>query len=157
MRQILGDLARIPAHSHPRRENNPIPMMMGAIHKEFTSFHVNGFWSTRTSILSSAKVHALPGRDAGLGPRLRLRGEVLVGERAADGGRLEEVLETLTDREKNVLRLRFGLEDGRSRTLEEVGQSFGVTRERIRQIEAKALRKLRHPVRLRKLQGNFDL
>ncbi|WP_314330680.1 RNA polymerase sigma factor RpoD [Selenomonas noxia] len=71
--------------------------------------------------------------------------------------RLEEVLETLTDREKNVLRLRFGLEDGRSRTLEEVGQSFGVTRERIRQIEAKALRKLRHPVRLRKLQGNFDL
>ena len=70
---------------------------------------------------------------------------------------LEEVLETLTDREKNVLRLRFGLEDGRSRTLEEVGQSFGVTRERIRQIEAKALRKLRHPVRLRKLQGNFDL
>ena len=69
---------------------------------------------------------------------------------------LEEVLETLTDREKNVLRLRFGLEDGRSRTLEEVGQSFGVTRERIRQIEAKALRKLRHPVRLRKLQGNFD-
>ena len=70
---------------------------------------------------------------------------------------LEEVLETLTDREKKVLRLRFGLEDGRSRTLEEVGQSFGVTRERIRQIEAKALRKLRHPVRLRKLQGNFDL
>ena len=70
---------------------------------------------------------------------------------------LEEVLETLTDREKNVLRLRFGLEDGRSRTLEEVGQSFGVTRERIRQIEAKALRKLRHPVRLRKLQGNIDL
>ena len=63
---------------------------------------------------------------------------------------LEEVLETLTDREKNVLRLRFGLEDGRSRTLEEVGQSFGVTRERIRQIEAKALRKLRHPSRSKK-------
>ena len=69
---------------------------------------------------------------------------------------ISEVLKTLAPREAEVLRLRFGLEDGRSRTLEEVGQSFGVTRERIRQIEAKALRKLRHPVRLRKLQGNFD-
>ncbi|EKU70978.1 RNA polymerase sigma factor RpoD [Selenomonas sp. F0473] len=69
---------------------------------------------------------------------------------------ISEVLNTLAPREAEVLRLRFGLEDGRSRTLEEVGQSFGVTRERIRQIEAKALRKLRHPVRLRKLQGNFD-
>ena len=70
---------------------------------------------------------------------------------------IADVLKTLAPREAEVLRLRFGLEDGRSRTLEEVGQSFGVTRERIRQIEAKALRKLRHPVRLRKLQGNFDL
>ena len=70
---------------------------------------------------------------------------------------ITEVLQTLAPREAEVLRLRFGLEDGRSRTREEVGQSFGVTRERIRQIEAKALRKLRHPVRLRKLQGNFDL
>ena len=70
---------------------------------------------------------------------------------------IAEVLKTLAPREAEVLRLRFGLEDGRARTLEEVGQSFGVTRERIRQIEAKALRKLRHPVRLRKLQGNFDL
>ena len=69
---------------------------------------------------------------------------------------LEEVLETLTDREKNVLRLRFGLEDGRSRTMEEVGQSFGVTRERIRQIEAKALRKLRHPSRSKVLRDFLE-
>ena len=69
---------------------------------------------------------------------------------------LEEVLETLTLREKRVLELRFGLEDGRSRTLEEVGQHFGVTRERIRQIEAKALRKLRHPSRSRRLKDFLE-
>ena len=69
---------------------------------------------------------------------------------------LEEVLETLTPREAKVLRLRFGLDDGRSRTLEEVGQEFGVTRDRIRQIEAKALRKLRHPSRSRKLKDYLD-
>lgn len=69
---------------------------------------------------------------------------------------LEEVLETLTPREERVLRLRFGLDDGRARTLEEVGQQFGVTRERIRQIEAKALRKLRHPSRSRKLKDYLD-
>ncbi|ANY75687.1 RNA polymerase sigma factor RpoD [Paenibacillus lactis] len=69
---------------------------------------------------------------------------------------LEEVLDTLTDREENVLRLRFGLEDGRTRTLEEVGQVFGVTRERIRQIEAKALRKLRHPSRSKRLKDFLE-
>ena len=69
---------------------------------------------------------------------------------------LEEVLESLTPREERVLRLRFGLDDGRARTLEEVGQQFGVTRERIRQIEAKALRKLRHPSRSRKLKDYLD-
>ncbi len=69
---------------------------------------------------------------------------------------LEEVLETLTMREKKVLELRFGLEDGRSRTLEEVGQHFGVTRERIRQIEAKALRKLRHPSRSKRLKDFLE-
>jgi len=70
--------------------------------------------------------------------------------------KLEEVLDTLTTREKKVLRLRFGLEDGRARTLEEVGQFFGVTRERIRQIEAKALRKLRHPSRSKQLKDFIE-
>jgi RNA polymerase primary sigma factor len=69
---------------------------------------------------------------------------------------LVDVLETLTDREQKVLRLRFGLDDGRARTLEEVGKEFNVTRERIRQIEAKALRKLRHPSRSRKLKDYLD-
>ena len=69
---------------------------------------------------------------------------------------LDEVLDTLTEREQKVLRLRFGMDDGRARTLEEVGKEFDVTRERIRQIEAKALRKLRHPSRSRKLRGYLD-
>jgi len=69
---------------------------------------------------------------------------------------LEDVLDTLTPREEKVLRLRFGLDDGRTRTLEEVGQYFGVTRERIRQIEAKALRKLRHPMRSKRLKDYLD-
>lgn len=69
---------------------------------------------------------------------------------------LSDVLSTLTSREEKVLRLRFGLEDGRSRTLEEVGKEFNVTRERIRQIEAKALRKLRHPSRSKKLKDFLD-
>ena len=69
---------------------------------------------------------------------------------------LNEVLDTLTEREQKVLKLRFGLDDGRARTLEEVGREFNVTRERIRQIEAKALRKLRHPSRSRKLKDYLD-
>ena len=69
---------------------------------------------------------------------------------------LNDVLHTLTPREEQVLRLRFGLDDGRSRTLEEVGQQFNITRERIRQIEAKALRKLRHPSRSKKLRDYLD-
>lgn len=69
---------------------------------------------------------------------------------------IEDVLNTLNDREQNVLKLRFGLEDGRARTLEEVGKEFDVTRERIRQIEAKALRKLRHPSRSKKLRDFLD-
>jgi RNA polymerase primary sigma factor len=70
--------------------------------------------------------------------------------------KLKDVLDTLTERERRVLTLRFGLVDGYSRTLEEVGKQFNVTRERIRQIEAKALRKMRHPTRMRQLHGFFD-
>ena len=69
---------------------------------------------------------------------------------------LMDVLSTLTPREEQVLKLRFGIEDGRARTLEEVGKEFNVTRERIRQIEAKALRKLRHPSRSKKLRDFLD-
>ncbi len=69
---------------------------------------------------------------------------------------LVDVLGTLTEREQMVLKLRFGLEDGRARTLEEVGKKFDVTRERIRQIEAKALRKLRHPTRSKKLKDYLE-
>ena len=66
------------------------------------------------------------------------------------------MLDTLTDREENVLRLRFGLDDGKMRTLEDVGKVFNVTRERIRQIEAKALRKLRHPSRSKQLRDFIE-
>lgn len=76
--------------------------------------------------------------------------------RALLRGDLEEVLDSLSPREKRVLQLRFGLEDGKQRTLEEVGKEFGVTRERIRQIEAKAIRKLRHPTRAKKLRDYLE-
>ncbi len=69
---------------------------------------------------------------------------------------IEDVLDSLNEREQKVLKLRFGLKDGRARTLEEVGKEFDVTRERIRQIEAKALRKLRHPSRSKKLRDYLD-
>ena len=72
------------------------------------------------------------------------------------GETLNEILGTLTERQRKVLELRFGINDGKERTLEEVGQVFGVTRERIRQIEAKALRKLRHPSRSRKIKDFLD-
>ncbi|MEI7775447.1 MAG: sigma factor-like helix-turn-helix DNA-binding protein, partial [Verrucomicrobiota bacterium] len=70
--------------------------------------------------------------------------------------KIRDVLESLTERERQVLEQRFGLVDGYSRTLEEVGRQFRVTRERIRQIEAKALRKMRHPTRIRQLEGFLD-
>ena len=71
--------------------------------------------------------------------------------------KLSDVLDSLTERERKVLELRFGLVDGYTRTLEEVGKQFQVTRERIRQIEAKALRKMRHPTRIRQLHGFLEL
>jgi len=71
--------------------------------------------------------------------------------------KIKDVLDTLTEREREVLEQPFGLKDGYSRTLEEVGRQFQVTRERIRQIEAKALRKMRHPTRIRKLEGFIEL
>ena len=77
-------------------------------------------------------------------------------DRAMVAQQINQALKSLTPREEKVIRLRFGLDDGRPRTLEEVGKEFNVTRERIRQIEAKALRKLRHPSRSRKLKDYLD-
>lgn len=97
--------------------------------------------------------------DTTLGELVTYEGEMSVEDAVAHQvlrEQLEEVLQTLTEREEKVLRLRFGLDDGRERTLEQVGQEFGVTRERIRQIEAKALRKLRHPSRSRMFKDFFD-
>ena len=71
--------------------------------------------------------------------------------------KIKDVLDTLTDREREVIEQRFGLRDGSPRTLEEVGRQFSVTRERIRQIEAKALRKLRHPTRISKIKGFLEM
>ena len=78
--------------------------------------------------------------------------QIMAGAKSTDYNEMEEILDSLSERERKVLEMRFGLLDGQGHTLEEVGQEFGVTRERIRQIEAKALRKLRHPIRSRKLR-----
>ena len=97
--------------------------------------------------------------DSHLGDFIEDRGTLAPAEAASYRvlrQQIEEVLESLSERESKVLQLRFGLEDGRSRTLEEVGLDFEVTRERIRQIEAKALRKLRHPIRSKKLRDFLD-
>jgi RNA polymerase primary sigma factor len=100
-------------------------------------------------------------KDASLaaGQRVEDRGALAPAEAASHQllkEQVEAVLDSLTGRERRVLQLRFGLEDGRARTLEEVGKEFNVTRERIRQIEAKALRKLRHPSRSRKLKDYLE-
>jgi RNA polymerase primary sigma factor len=97
--------------------------------------------------------------DAHLGDFIEDRGALAPAEAAANQLLKEQiaaVLDSLTGRERRVLQLRFGLEDGRARTLEEVGKEFNVTRERIRQIEATALRKLRHPSRSRKLRDYLE-
>ena len=97
--------------------------------------------------------------DSHLGDFIEDRGALAPAEAASYQllkEQVDDVLYTLSDREARVLQLRFGLEDGRSRTLEEVGRDFGVTRERIRQIEAKALRKLRHPSRSKKLKDFLE-
>jgi RNA polymerase primary sigma factor len=97
--------------------------------------------------------------DAQLGDFIEDRAALAPAEAAADQllkEHVEAVLDSLTGRERRVLQLRFGLKDGRARTLEEVGKEFNVTRERIRQIEANALRKLRHPSRSRKLRDYLE-
>jgi RNA polymerase primary sigma factor len=97
--------------------------------------------------------------DSHLGDFIEDRGALAPAEAASHQllkEQVESVLDSLTGRERRVLQLRFGLEDGRARTLEEVGKEFNVTRERIRQIEAKALRKLRHPSRSRKLKDYLE-
>ena len=97
--------------------------------------------------------------DSHLGDFIEDRGALGAGRgrlAPAPQGAGRGVLDSLTGRERRVLQLRFGLEDGRARTLEEVGKEFNVTRERIRQIEAKALRKLRHPSRSRKLKDYLE-
>jgi RNA polymerase primary sigma factor len=97
--------------------------------------------------------------DAELGELIEDTGAIRPQDAAAStmlGVEVEDILDTLTPRERRVIQLRFGLVDGHPRTLDEVGRRFGVTRERIRQIEAKALRKMRHPSRSRRLADFLD-
>jgi RNA polymerase primary sigma factor len=99
------------------------------------------------------------GEDAHLGDYIADHGSLSPADAAVHGvlkDQVREILQTLSPRENRVLQMRFGLEDGRSHTLEEVGREFGVTRERIRQVEAKALRKLRHPSRSKKLRDYLE-
>jgi RNA polymerase sigma factor (sigma-70 family) len=114
--------------------------------------------SVRAKLIGSSRPSAHENRGAdGLGSVLsvpELPAEAVINVNLED--QAGQVLRTLTPREENVIKMRFGLEDGSEHTLEEVGQSFAVTRERIRQIEAKALRKLRHPSRSRKLRAFMD-
>lgn len=116
----------------------------------------------RTNIVTYASLNTSVGEDSDAGELMEFipSDEIIPVEDAVSKKELRErlitALETLTDKEQRVLRLRFGIDDGRARTLEEVGREFNVTRERIRQIEAKALRKLRHPARSRKLKDFLD-
>jgi len=99
------------------------------------------------------------GEDFSLSDLLEAEAAIAPSEAAARAllnEAVKEALSELTEREQKVVRLRFGLDDGQMRTLEEVGKEFGVTRERIRQIEAKALRKMRHPTRIRQLEGFLE-
>ena len=120
---------------------------------------MDGRWNRLAGFSSEPGMTGMTVARAATGPPVRKYCVSAPAEAAAFSmlkEQLVEVLDTLTEREQKVLKLRFGLEDGRARTLEEVGKEFDVTRERIRQIEAKALRKLRHPSRSKKLKDYLE-
>jgi RNA polymerase primary sigma factor len=146
-RRLMQDLGREPAIEEIAKEMELEPEKVREIMK------VNQEPTSLESPVGEEKDSTLgdfiPDEETGARPEDAASHELLKEQ-------VTEVLDTLNDREKKVLRLRFGLEDGRQRTLEEVGKEFGVTRERIRQIEAKALRKLRHPTRSKKLKDYLE-